>query len=414
MTGTTTHREPAVLTDFDPYNATFRNDPYPEYDRIRAIGGPVYWDYLDSYLVTSHADATAVLAEPGLRVQPPADVERMLMSMVPESLHAMQQTVLFRDPPDHTRLRNLTRRAFTGPALGGVLVPARQAARRILTRAAAAGRLEVVDELAFPVSLQVIGDLLGVPREDLPRLRDWGQAMSPAADIPAAPGSLDRALAGFHAFDEYFGQLAERRRREPGDDLFSALVAANEQGVISRDELHANAILVFISGHETLVAFVASAFLCFLREPEQLALLRRRPDLAGNAMEEVLRYESPLQLATAGGGRWSQRELVIGGYLIPAEQRVLTVLGAANRDPAVYQDPHRFDITRSGYRQLALGHGLHFCLGSALAKQQGTMLLEELARWPARFAAADPDGQPSWLPLFMQRRLAELTLTVDV
>ncbi|MBM0232576.1 cytochrome P450 [Micromonospora sp. STR1_7] len=412
MSGTPTSQlTPPVLDDFDPYNPIFRADPYPEYERIRAVGGPVYWEYLDSYLIASHADATAVLAEPGLRVQPPPEVAEMLLSMVPTELHPMQQTLLFQDPPDHTRLRNLTRRAFSSSAIAGVLAEGRHTARAVLDRAVRSGRLEVVDDLAFPVSLQVIGDLLGVPRSDLPLLKEWGQALSPAADIPAAAGSLERALEGFQAFDDYFGRLAERRRRDPGDDLFSALVQAEAEGVISRDELHANAILTFISGHETLVAFAASAFLCFLRRPDQLTLLRQRPELAANAVDEVLRYESPLQLATAGGGRWTQQDLLVGDHVIPAGQRVLVLLGAANRDPAVYPDPDRFDIVRPAYRHLSLGHGLHFCVGAVLARQQGSMILEELAATRAEFEATLTELD--WMPLFMQRRLAALPLRVD-
>ncbi|MER5215285.1 cytochrome P450 [Streptomyces sp. NPDC002838] len=399
------------LEDFDPYNDAFRADPYPEYERIRALGGPVHWDYLDSYVVSSHADATAVLADSRMRLQPPDPVAELLATVVPDSLRSMSRTLLFTDPPDHTRLRSLTRRPFASPRLGRVLADARQLADGILADALRRGHLEVVDELAFPVSLQAIGDLLGIPRADLPKLRDWGQAMSPAADIPAAPASIDSAVEAYEAFDDYFSHLARVRGENPGEDLFSSLVEAHRQGSMSRSELHANAALVFISGHETLVAFTASAFLSFLRNPAQLALLREHPDLAAAATEEVLRYESPLQLATAGGGRWTAEEVEISGRTLPAGVRVLTFIGAANRDPAVYESPDRFDITRPGARHLALGHGLHYCLGAALAKQQGILLLESLARWPVRLASDAVDA-PEWLPLFMQRRLARLPVTV--
>ncbi|MFD6188496.1 cytochrome P450 [Streptomyces sp. NPDC060275] len=409
-TGTVPGEVPA-LEDFDPYNDAFRADPYPHYERIRALGGPAYWDYLDSYVVSGHADATALLADPRMRLEPPDPVAELMATVVPESLRSMSRTLLFTDPPDHTRLRGLTRRPFASPRLGGVLADARSLADTILADGLRRGRLEVVDELAFPVSLQAIGDLLGVPRADLPKLRAWGQAMSPAADIPAAPSSIDSAVAAYEAFDDYFAHLARVRAENPGDDLFSSLVRAHLDGALSRSELHANAALVFISGHETLVAFTASAVLSFLRNPAQLALLREHPELAAAATEEVMRYESPLQLATAGGGRWTGEELEIGGRTLPAGVRVLTFIGAANRDPAVYEDPDRFDITRAGARHLALGHGLHYCLGAALAKQQGTLLLDALARWPARLASEAVEA-PEWLPLFMQRRLARLPVTV--
>ncbi|QFU90559.1 cytochrome P450 [Amycolatopsis sp. YIM 10] len=403
MTGTATGEIPE-LDDFNPYNAEFRADPYPAYHRVRELG-VAYWPYLDSYVVAAHADAVAVLADMSLRVEPPADVAEVLSAMVPESLRSMQQTVLFRDPPAQSRLRGLTRRTFSS-GLREVLDGARGLARTVLAEATRRGELEIVEEFAFPVALQVIGDLLGLPRADLPMLRDLGQAMSPAADIPPAPGSVDRAVEGIEAFTEYFERLAAFRLREPGDDLFSELLDGERAGSLSRTELVANAILIFISGHETLVAFIASAVLTFLRNPDQLDLLRRDPALAPAAVDEVLRYESPLQLATAGGGRWTTRQTVIGGRVVPAGQRVLTLLGAANRDPAVHPDPDRFSITRAAGRHLALGHGSHYCLGAVLAKQQGGMLLAELAGWPAELELT---GAPlDWLPLFMQRRLASL------
>ncbi len=401
--------EVPLVTDFNPHTAAFRDDPYPEYQRIRELGGPARWEYLDAYLVASHADATAVLADPSIRVQPPAEVAEMMAAVIPPELMAMQGTLLFRDPPDHTRLRSLTRRAFAPGALDVVLQDASSTASQILDRAATRGHLELVEDFAFPVSLQVIGDLLGVPRADLTKLRDWGQAMSPAADFPPSPASVEQAMEAYIGFDEYFAQLASRRRRDPGKDLFSDLVRAQQAGALSTAELHANAALVFISGHETLVAFMASAVLTLLRNPAQLDLLRSRPELAGAAVEEVLRYESPLQLATAGGGRWTTTDVEIAGRVIPGGERVLTLVAAANRDPAVYPEPDRFDITRHGYRHLALGHGLHYCLGAALAKLQGQLVLEHFARWPFDLAMTQP---PRWIPLFMQRRLVDLPLTV--
>ncbi|HST81140.1 MAG TPA: cytochrome P450 [Kineosporiaceae bacterium] len=407
--GSTASAVVPLLTDFNPHTTAFRDDPYPEYRRIRELGGPARWEYLDAYLVASHADATAVLADPSIRVQPPAEVAEMLAAVIPPDLMAMQRTLLFRDPPDHTRLRSLTRRAFAPGALDVVLREAATTAARILDRAAADGHFELVEDFAFPVSLQVIGDLLGVPREDLPALRDWGQAMSPAADFPPSPAAVEQAMEAYLRFDEYFARLAGRRRRQPGHDLFSDLVRAQQAGTLSIAELHANATLVFISGHETLVAFMASAVLTLLRNPAQLDLLRNHPELAPGAVEEVLRYESPLQLATAGGGRWTTTDVEIAGRVIPAGERVLTLVAAANRDPAVYPEPDRFDITRRGYRHLALGHGLHYCLGAALAKLQGELVLEHFARWPFDVTMTQP---PRWIPLFMQRRLIDLPLTV--
>jgi len=399
----------AELTDFDPYNDEFRRDPYPHYRRIRELG-PVYWEYLDSYVVSTHADALKVLTDPSTRVEPPPEIGELLAALMPETLRTMQNTVLFRDPPGQTRLRNLTRKAFAPSALAGVLDDARLTVRRLFAEAAERGSADLVEDLAFPVALQVIGDLLGLPRADLPMLRDLGQAVSPAADMPATPGSVENAVEGIAAFTEYFRKLCEARESGSGEDLYSQLVRARRAGELSTDELISNAILIFISGHETLVAFMASAVLTLLGHPGQLALLRADPSLAPSAVDEILRYESPLQLATAGGGRWTTKDLTLGGVVIPAEQRVLTLIAAANRDPAEYPDPDRFDITRPAGKHLALGHGLHYCLGAAMAKQQGAMMLEEFARWDVDLTLAHTE--PSWLPLFMQRRLAALPLRI--
>ncbi|TDB85801.1 cytochrome P450 [Actinomadura sp. KC216] len=398
------------LDDFDPFTPAFRADPYPAYRRIREMGGPVLWDYLESYLVARHTDVTSVLADPRIQVEPAPEVAELMAAMVPESLAPMQRTMLFRDPPEHGRLRGLVRKAFTGSGLHKPLAAGRETAARALARATEEGTFEVVSQFAFPVSVQVIGDILGVPREDLDDLRAWGQALSPAADIPPGPEALDLAIDAYERFDDYFDRLVAERRRNPREDLLTGLIQAQERGQLTRSELHATATLVFVSGHETLMILMSNAVLTLLRHPDQLALLRQRPELAGNAVEELLRFESPLQLATAGGGRWAREDIEIGGRVIPAGSRILTLIGAANRDPAVYPDPDRFDVARTVQRPLSLGHGLHFCVGAVLARAEGRMAIEELARWEADLELTEEE--PQWLPLFIQRRLGALPIKV--
>ncbi|MFE6156201.1 cytochrome P450 [Streptomyces sp. NPDC057889] len=398
------------LIDFNPYVDAFRQDPYPHYRRILSLEGPALWDYMEAYVVARHQDATAVLTHPDISVEPPAEVAALLASVVPPPLIPMQQTMLFRDPPEHTRLRSLARHAFTASALQDALKSGRRTAQGILGQLRPGDRLEVIDDLAYPVALHIIAEIMGVPEEDVELLKPWSQAMVPAADIPARPGAAESATEAYLQFDEYFRRLTARRRTEGGSGLLMALIAAEAEGVITQEELHASAALLFVSGHDTLVGFIANAINTFMAHPDQHALLRSRPELAGQAVSEVLRFESPLQLATAGGGRWTTADVTIADRVIPAGHRVITLVAAANRDPAVYTDPDRFDITRSGSHHLALGHGLHYCVGAGLVKLQGQMVLEELVRHGLDFTEVTPERE--WLPVFIQRRLTRLDVEI--
>ncbi|MCZ4101597.1 cytochrome P450 [Streptomyces sp. So13.3] len=402
--------ETPVLEDFHPYSDQFRQDPYPHYRRILSMGGPVYWDYMEAHVVARHADATAVLADPRLTVEPPPAVAALLASVVPAALLPMQRTMLFADPPDHTRLRALVRHAFTPVALDAAMARGREVACAVLDDLEPGRQFDVVDDLAYPVALRIIGETMGVPAADLEMLKPWSQAMVPAADIPSRPGAVEGATEAYLGFDHYFGALSERLRVSGGQGLLMPLLAAEAEGVITQAELHAMAALIFVSGHDTLVGLIANALNTLLAHPDQFDLLRSTPELAGQAANEVLRFESPLQLATAGGGRWAAAPIEIAGRLIPEHSRVLTLVAAANRDPHVYQDPDHFDITRPGIRHLALGHGLHYCVGAALVKAQGRMVLEELARRQLQFEPVS--DRQEWLPVFIQRRLIRLDLRV--
>lgn len=399
-----------TLDGFDPYTEEFRQNPYPDYRRIQDMGGPVFWEFLETYLVAGHAEAVAVLANPRIKVEPPRDIAELLDSVVPPELVPMQRTMLFRDPPEHGRLRSLARPFFTAGTVEKAVAGGRRLAAILLAGLEVGAELDVIDDIAYPVALQCIADVLGIPRDEAPELRPWAMALVPAADIPPQGDSIDAAIEAYTELDRYFGRLVDRRRRDRGDDLISTLIEAHDAGLLDRSELHAMAALVFISGHDTLVGFIGSAFLTFLRNPDQLALLRADPTLAERAVEEILRYESPLQLATAGGGRWTTRPTEIGGRLIPERSRVLTLVAAANRDPRVFRDPDRFDITRADGRHLALGHGLHYCLGSALVKAEGRAVLEEIAHTRLEFEPLDP--RPRWLPNLIQRRLATFPVRV--
>lgn len=293
------------------------------------------------------------------------------------------RSILYLDPPDHTRLRRLVSKAFTPRAIERLRPRIEQVADDLLDQMDGD---EVVDLLpSFAVALPVIAisELLGVPDEDRPDFWAWSHILNghgTDADRPA----VKRAAA------EYLGALAERKRAEPGPDLLSHMAMASEDGdQMSRRELIAMALLMLMAGHDTTANLIANGTLAFLRSPDQLALLRADPSLLPNAVEEVLRYDCPVNVSTA---RFTLEPIEIGGVLIPAGEMLYPSMLGANRDPREFTDPDTFDIRRHNTGHLGLGHGIHFCLGAPLARMEGRIALGRLfARFPGLSLAAGPD-----------------------
>ncbi len=326
---------------------------------------------------------------------PNASSERGRSLLAPNARRVRDRpSFLSLDPPDHTRLRRLVSKAFTPRTIARLEPRIRAITAELLGAAAAAGQLEVVSQLAYPLPVRVISELLGVPVEDHPRFAGWSarlaSSLQPGFGVnpEEAQARADAAQAASDEFAGYFRELIARRRASPSDDLLSQLIRVEDAGqMLTEDELIATCVLLLVAGHETTVGLISNAILALLRHPGQLALLRQDPGLAGGAVEETLRFDAPVQLT----GRVARGGLPVGAVAAPDGALVLLLLAATGRDPDVFPDPDVFDIRRGAGQHLAFAAGPHFCLGAPLARLEATIALQEFAAM-AGGAELDPDG----------------------
>jgi len=357
--------DPAVLSD-----------PYPLFHRLRTED-PVHWEAdLEFWALTRYADAVYALRE-----------DSLLSSAIHDSPRpggvglSSARWFVFLDPPRHTRLRALVHSAFTPQVVEGLRARIQAIVDELLDRAAEAGRLDLIADLGFPLPAIVIAELLGVPAEDRAQFRAWSADLAAAGGLVrmAADGAerLSRARAGGAALNAYFRDIIRERRRAPRDDLVSRLTGVQSaEGTLSEEELVDTCALLLFAGHETTTNLIGNGMLALLRHPDELSRLRADPSLIGSAVEELLRYDSPVQMRV----RVARETVEIGGRRIAKGQRVLILVGAANRDPARFPDPDRLDIARPDNRHLAFGHGIHFCTGAPLARLEGAIAIRRLLR----------------------------------
>jgi cytochrome P450 len=287
------------------------------------------------------------------------------------------RTMLFLDARVQTRLRALVSKAFTARVVEGMRPRAQAVVEALLNEALARGEMDVVADLAYPLPLTVICEMLGVPVADHALFRQWSADLVLTLDPILSPEVLAGANRATSGFAEYFRGLMAERRAHPGGDLLTALIAAEDEGrSLTEDELLSMCILLLVAGHETTVNLISNGILALLRNRDQLERLRAEPALIRTTVEELLRYDSPVQLT----GRIPLEELEIGGKRIGKGQEVVALTGAANRDPAQFPDPDRLDLGRSENRHIAFGAGVHFCLGAPLARVEGQIAIGSLVR----------------------------------
>jgi cytochrome P450 len=285
-----------------------------------------------------------------------------------------RRSFLHLDPPDHTRLRRLVGKAFTPRRVGELREQAQRWVDAAIDSVADREGMDVVADLAFPLPVRVICGLLGVPAEDHLRLEEWARPQLCCNFQAQANGVGCQVQEDLEA---YFERQVAEKRRHPGDDLLSELIAVRDQGdKLTDDELIATARLLFVGGHETTVALIANGMLALLRNPDQLARLRGDPGLVAGVVEETVRYDPPFQFVS----RTALQDIVVNGATIPRDTVAIVLLAAANRDPAQFAEPDTFDITRAPNRHLGFGGGVHACLGGPLAKMQGEIALGTLVR----------------------------------
>jgi pimeloyl-[acyl-carrier protein] synthase len=370
---------------FNPFLPEVHEDPYPLYHQLRAAD-PVHRSPLGFWVLTRHAEVLAVLRDPRMSRDPRRSerMELLRSSAEVDQLLASEEaapSMLFVDPPDHTRLRALVNKAFTPAAVERLRPRVEAIVAELLDRVAGAGAMDVVEDLAYPLPVTVICELFGVPEPDRDRFRAWSRELVRLLDPLVAPDSLERALQARSALRGYLRELIAERRAHPAGDLLTALIAAEDQGrQLSEAELVSMCVLLLVAGHETTVNLIANGTLALLRHPEAFAFgLRADGELPASAVEELLRYDSPVQFTS----RHALEDLEIGGRRVRAGETVIAVLGAANRDPAQFPDPDRLDLARAPNRHVAFGGGIHFCLGAPLARVEGRIAIGALlARLP--------------------------------
>ena len=395
---------------FNPFLPEVHEDPYPLYHRLRAED-PVHRSELGFWVITRHADVLAVLRDPRMSRDPRRSERVDLLRQSPEvdQLLAAEEaapSMLFVDPPDHTRLRALVNKAFTPAAVERLRPRVEAVVAGLLDRVAGAGAMDVVEDLAYPLPVTVICEMFGVPEADRERFRAWSRGRVHLLDPLVASDALQRALQARLALRDYLRGLIAERRDHPTGDLLSALIAAEDQGrQLSQDELVSMCVLLLVAGHETTVNLIANGTLALLRDPGALARLAAEPALAGSAVEELLRYDSPVQFTS----RHALADRELGGRRVRAGESVVAVLGAANRDPAQFPEPDRLDLGRRPNRHVAFGGGIHFCLGATLARVEARIAIAALlARLPGLRLGPQPPVRRDTVTL---RGLASLPVT---
>jgi pimeloyl-[acyl-carrier protein] synthase len=395
---------------FNPFLPEVHEDPYPLYHQLRAAD-PVHRSPLGFWVLTRHADVLAMLRDARMS-RDPRRSERMELlrssAEVDELLSSEEAapSMLFVDPPDHTRLRALVTKAFTPGAVERLRPRIEAIVAELLDRVGDAGEMDVVEDLAYPLPVTVICELFGVPERDRDRFRAWSRELVRLLDPLVPTDSLERALRARQALRDYLRELIAERRAHPAGDLLTALIAAEDQGrQLSEPELVSMCVLLLVAGHETTVNLIANGTLALLRHPEARAGLQAGAELPGSAVEELLRYDSPVQFTS----RHALADLEIGGRRVRAGETVIAVLGAANRDPAQFPDPDRLDLTRAPNRHVAFGGGIHFCLGAPLARVEARIAIGALlARLPGLELGPRPPVRRDTVTL---RGLASLPVT---
>jgi cytochrome P450 len=409
----------AAARKYDLYSDAFRADTYATFARMREHDPVLCQPGIDGempiWFVTRYEDAEAVLLDderfvrdPRLALSP--DRLAAFDAGLPDAIAFIDSNMLNRDGDDHRRLRRLVSRAFTPRMIERLRPRIQEIADALLDPVAPAGEMELVSQYAFPLPITVIAELLGVPPADRDRFREWSDAVVRPA---LAAAELKRFGAQMVEFAGYLHALFEQRRREPGEDLVSALVAVEDGGdTLSEEELSSMVALLIVAGHETTVSLIGNATLALLTHPEQRGALERDPSLLPRATEELIRYDGPVERTLT---RWAAVDLELRGQTIRRGEPLIVVLGAADHDPERFEAPETLDLAAErDSRHLGFGRGSHFCLGAPLARLEAEIALGTLLRRLPGLRLAVPQGELRWRQVPLFRSLVALPVDWDV
>jgi cytochrome P450 len=406
-----TLRKDGTMADFNPFDPRLRTNPYEVYKALREEA-PVYWsEMMQVWVLTRYDDVLASLRDHGrfssdrLRAN-----NRLVQQMESYRLQSgplgRAPTMLSLDPPAHTRMRNLVNKAFTPRVVERMRPHIQEIADQLFDALPQPGSMDVMAHLAVPLPVIVIAETLGVPASDREQFKAWSTDIAGSLAGPfQAPDVLERSVRSSNEIAEYFREQIAARRREPRDDLLSALGAAEEQGdLLSEDEMIATCILLLVAGNETTTNLIGNGMLALLQNPDQRRRLQSDPALIASGVDEMLRYDGPAQMTS----RIVAEGLEIRGRRMEPGQVVLSVLAAANRDPEQFPEPDRLDVGRHPNRHLAFGQGIHYCIGAPLAVAEAQVAFETLLR---RFPEPEPAFEaPDWGPSFILRGLESLPI----
>lgn len=392
-------------------------DPYRVYRMLSSMSPVLWMDGLfgiGGWLVTDYAACSSGLrskhfVKEGYRILPEEKLALIPQESAPDIVARRRNNLLFRDPPDHTRLRGLVNQAFTPRTVERLRPHVAEIARDLVERAVSLKRFDLIREVAFPLPIIVIAELLGVPAADRDHFKTWSTDTTLLLQPDATPEEAERAKIAMTAMDDYFKDVIAERRRAPQSDLISEMIRAQESGDrLSDEELLATCRLVLNAGHETTVNLIGNGTLALLRHPEERAALAADPSLLPNAVEELLRYDSPVQMTF----RFTSDEAPLGSQTAKRGDVVVLLLGGANRDARQFPDPERLDVRRdNAHTHLAFGGGIHYCLGAALARIEGELVFGELLRRAPAMSLATNETL-AYRPHVVLRGLRELPVEV--
>jgi cytochrome P450 len=399
---------------WNPLSSGYREDPYPSYRKLHNIDPVHRTVLLKGWLLTRYEDVSNALRDPRFLADDRKTplFEKRQQQMVKDGLMTEEESrrdspaMLRTDPPDHTRLRGLVSKAFTPRAIESLRPRVEAIVTELLDDVGDRTEMDVIQDLAYPLPVTVIAEMLGLPVEDRERFKHWSDELVLTIGV-ASNDDMRRAMVAQRELREYIRELAEERRREPREDLLSGLVAAEEAGdQLNADEVFSTIMLLLVAGNETTTNLIGNGLLALLRNPEQWDMLTSQPDLTENAIEELLRYDSPVQNTS----RFTMEEVQVDGRTIKPFEQVGLILGAANRDPERYNEPDKLDITREKIEPLSFGNGIHFCLGAPLARMEGAIAFRALIERFPNMKLATEDFE--WSPNIILRGVKALPVKV--
>ena len=381
---------------YDLTSSAFIEDPYRTYEQLRQKDPVHRMRLIEAWALTRYEDVQDVL------------IDHKRFTNAERNYDYMQyRTFLDLDPPDHTRLRGLVSKAFTPRAVRELAPRIQGLVDELLDAVAGKSRIDLISDFAFPLPVIVIAEMLGVPAEDRARFREWSDDIALSVNPLLNSGQIERVQQATEELFDYFEGIIEQRRQAPQNDMISALLAAEEEGDrLTHEELLSTLMLLLVAGNETTRNLIGNGMLALLKSPAQLQRLRDHPELLDSAINELLRYDSPVQIDS----RNAIDDVEIGGKRIAAGQRILAIVGAANRDPKVFPNPDELDIGRDEVSHLSFGRGIHYCLGSPLAILEGRIAFTSLLE---RFSSIRLASDPVFKEQIVLRGVEELWVEVE-